>query len=106
PPGRAPWLLDHLPVVHADEPLRGGQEDDRIMASPAVRILMREGLAMPQSAALLERLLNAWVGVEDPHSAEQLDGVEKMSGRTDWRVDVKAVAAAGAEVVSPMSRRG
>ena len=36
--------------THLDEPLRGGEEDDRAMASPAVGIRVLEVLAMPQNA--------------------------------------------------------
>ena len=101
----APVVAPLSRPVHADEPLRRRQEDDRIVAAPAVRILVRERLAVPQPAALLERLLDLRVGVEDALAAEELDGVEKMPGRPDRRVDLEAVLHAGVEVVGAMSRR-
>ena len=39
-------------AVHADEPLRGGEKDHRVVAAPAVRILVLERFAVPQAAAL------------------------------------------------------
>ena len=92
-------------AVHADEPLRRRQEDDRIVAAPAVRVLMRERLAMPQPAALLQRLFDLRVRVEHALPAEQLDGVEEMAGRADRRVDLEAVLHAGVEVVGAVARR-
>ena len=58
---------------------------------------------MPQPAALLERLLDAWIGVEDTHAAEQFDGLEEMSGRADRRVDLQTITDAGVEVVRAVS---
>ena len=37
-------------AVHADEPLRRGEEDHRVVAAPAVRVLVRERFPMPQPA--------------------------------------------------------
>jgi len=52
-------------AVHANEPLRGRQENHRVVAPPAVRVLMRQRLPVPQPAALLERLFDVGIGVED-----------------------------------------
>ena len=43
-------------AVHPDEPLRRRQEDHRVVAAPAVRVLVLEVLAVPQRAALVQRL--------------------------------------------------
>src|SRR6266540_709628 len=43
-------------LVHRDEPLLRGAEDDRILAAPAVRILMRDRLAEDERAALAQML--------------------------------------------------
>ena len=34
-------------AVQAHEPLRRGEEDDRVVTAPAVRVLVFEGFAMP-----------------------------------------------------------
>ena len=68
---------DHRLAVQAHEPLRRGEEDHRVVAAPAVRVLVRERLAVPEPAALLQRLLDVRVGVEHALAAEQLDGVEE-----------------------------
>src|SRR5882757_3914608 len=77
-----------------------------MMTPPAVRILVRERLAVPEPAAFLQRLLDFRVRIEHTLTAEQFHRVEKVSRRTDRRVDFKPVAVAGAEVVSAVARRG
>ena len=104
---RAPCRLrpDRRVAVHPDEPLRRREEDDRVVAAPAVRVLMRERLAVPEPAALLERLLDLRVRVEHALAAEELDGVEEVARRPDRRVDLEAVLHAGVEVVGAVARR-
>ena len=97
---------DHRIAVHPDEPLRGRQENHRVVAAPAMRVLMRKDLAVPEARALLERLLHVGVRVEHPLSAEQLHRVEEMSARADRRVDLEAVLDAGQEVVGAVAGRG
>ena len=72
-------------AVHADEPLRRRQEDDRMMAAPAVRVLMREIGAMPEPRALLQFRFDRGVRIEDALPAKQVDRVEEMAGRADGR---------------------
>ena len=91
--------------IEVDEPLRRREEDHRVVAAPAVRILVRERLAVPQPAALLQRLVHLRVGVEHALAAEQLHGVEEMPGRSDRRVDLEAVLHAGVEVVRAVPGR-
>ena len=45
--------LAEVVAVHADEPLLGGAEDDRIVAAPAVRVGVRELFEPQQRAARL-----------------------------------------------------
>src|SRR5262249_45726546 len=73
-------------------------------APPAVRILVFERFPMPETPACAQRLFDLRVGVEDPHAAEQLNAVEKVSGRSDWRVHLEAVLLARPEIVGPVSR--
>ncbi len=92
--------------VEVDEPLRRRQEDHRVVAAPAVRVLVRERLAVPQPPARLQRLDDVRVRVEDALAAKQLDVVEEMPRRPDRRVDLQAVFHAGLEVVGAVARRG
>ena len=92
-PARDGAPVDGELLVHRDEPLRRGQEDHRVVAAPAVRIRVLERLAMPEAAALLERLLDVRVCIEHALTREQLDGVEKVAARADRRVDLQAVLA-------------
>ncbi len=93
-------------AVERNEPLRRGEEDHRVMAAPAVRILMRERLAMPEAPPLLERRLDVRVRIEHALPAEQLHGIEEMAARSDRRVDLEAVFHAGGEVVTAVAGRG
>ena len=77
-----------------------------LMAAPAVRILVRERLPVPQAAALLERRLDVGVRVEDPLAAKQFNGLEEVPGRADRGVDIEAVPHPGVEVVDAVARRG
>ena len=75
---------DRRVAVHPDEPLRRGEEDDRVVAAPAVRILMRELRPVPAAGrARLQRLLDVRVGVEHALPGEELDGVEEVAARAD-----------------------
>ena len=98
-------LSGSFDAVERDEPLRRREEDHRVVAAPAVRVLMRERLAMPEASALLQRLVDLRVRVEHALPAEELHRVEKMSGRTDRRVDLEAVLHPGVEVVGAVARR-
>ena len=90
PPQR---LLARSRLVHRDEPLRRGAEDDRVLAAPAVRVAVAERLAV-QRAALAQRLDDLRVGVEHLQAGEQLDLVEERRP-ADRRVDLEAVLLAG-----------
>src|SRR5439155_9614587 len=62
-------------LVERNEPLRRRKKDDRVVATPAVGIRMRERLAVPQAAAVLQCLLDLRVRIEHAHAADELDGV-------------------------------
>ena len=51
PPSR-----DRRFAVHSHEPLRRRQEDDRVVAAPAVRVLCVNVVMVPQPSALVQRL--------------------------------------------------
>ncbi len=75
------------------------------MAAPAVRVLMRERLAMPEPAAFLQRLFDLRVRVEHTLAAEELDVLVEVPARSDRRVDLEAVAQARVEVVRAVAGR-
>src|SRR6185436_6796255 len=37
-------------IVHPDEPLGGGEKDHRVVAAPAMRVLVREALPVPETS--------------------------------------------------------
>src|SRR5215470_8893230 len=92
-------------VVYADEPLRRGQKDHRVVTTPAVRVLMRKRLAMPEAAALPERRLDVRIRVEHTLSPEELDVLVEVPARPDRGVDFEAVANTGIEVICAVARR-
>src|SRR5271166_2505679 len=51
-------------IVHLDEPLLGGAEDDRIVAAPAMRIGVLDFLVTEQDAAALQELDDGSIGLE------------------------------------------
>ena len=81
-------------AVHADKPLRRRQEDARMMAAPAVRVLMGDIGAMPQPGAFFQFSFNRGIRVEDALPAKQVDGVEEMAGGADGRQRVETVFSA------------
>ncbi len=94
----------HRPV-EADEPLRRRQEDHRVVAAPAVRVLVGQPLAVPETPTLLERLLDVRVRVEHALAREHLDRVQEVPARAHRGIDVKAVTDAGIEVVRAVAWR-
>jgi hypothetical protein len=87
----AVFARDGRVAVHAHEPLRRGQEDDRVVAAPAVRVLVLELLAVPQPGAPVQLLLDLRVGVEHAHPAKELHGVEEVAAGADGCVDLEPV---------------
>ena len=75
---RAVLTGDDRVAVEPHEPLRGGEKDHRVVAAPAVRVLVRERLAVPQTSTLVQRLLDLRIGVEHPLAAEQLHRVQEV----------------------------
>src|SRR5262245_987902 len=92
-------------AVEPDEPLRGREEDHRIVAAPAMRVLMRKIRSMQQTAALFECLLDAGVGVEHALSGKELHALEEMATRSNRRIDVETIPLPGEEVVGAVTRR-
>ena len=84
----------------------GCQEDDGIVAAPAVRVLVRERGAMPQAAALLEGFLDIRVRVEHALARKQADRIVEMPAGPHRRVDIEAVLEPRGEVVGSVARSG
>ncbi len=65
---RVERLLAKAGLVHGDEPLARGTEDDRLLAAPAVRIGVRDVLMKDEGATLLEPLDDLRVGSVHVHA--------------------------------------
>ena len=92
--------------LHGDEPLGGGQEDHRLVAAPAVRVLVVIVLAVPQPPPLGQGRLDLRVRVPDLQAGEQLDGVVVAAGGVERGVDLQPVLDAGVVVVGAVARGG
>ncbi len=103
---RLEGALAELLRVHRDEPLRRREEDDRVVAAPAVRVLMLEILAIPEAAALLERRFDLRIRVPHLQAGEELDRFVVMAAGVERRVDLEAVTHAGLVVVGAVAGRG
>src|SRR5262245_7825375 len=66
---------------------------------------MRKRLAMPETAALLQRRLDVRVRVEHTLTPEELDVLVEVPARPDGGIDFEAVANTGIEVVCAVARR-
>ena len=58
-------------LLHGDEPLLRGAEDDRVLAAPAVGVLVLVGLGVDEGAHLLDFPDDGLVGVEDELAGEE-----------------------------------
>jgi hypothetical protein len=65
---RVERLLAKAGLVHRDEPLARGAEDDGLLAAPAVRVGVRDVLVKDERAALLEPLDDLGVGLVHVHA--------------------------------------
>ena len=93
-------------AVHPHEPLRRRQEDDGVVAAPAVRVAVLVRLVVPEPAAIAQRLDDGRIGLEHLLAREQLHVVGEAAVRADRRVDLEAVLHAGEVVVRAMTGCG
>ena len=75
-------------VIHGDEPLPGGQEDYRTVASPAVGVGVLNGVAVPQAVVGGERCCHFRVGVENFFATNDAHVVVESTRRSDRRVNL------------------
>ena len=109
-------------LVHRDEPLRRVAEDDRLLRTPGMRILVLEAAARDQHAGLDQRLDHRLVGVallalvvDDALAGEAGgllgEGAVLIDGIRDGRIDAArfqrcAIGGPNLEVLAAMSGRG
>ena len=76
-------------VVHADEPLLGGPEDHRLLASPAVGIAVHQRLLVIQVARLLQPGDDHLVGGEDLLAGQPVgrSAVNRPDSSTGLRIE-------------------
>ena len=103
---RLEGALAQIVLVHADEPLGGGAEDDRLLAAPAVRVGVRNLFRGHEVAELGQLLDDLGVGFPDVQPGEELDLGQELAPVVHGRVDLQAVLEAGLEVLAAVTRGG
>ena len=84
---------DHRVAVHPHEPLRRGQEDHRLVAAPAVRVLMLELRRVPEASGGCQRMLDDRVCFEDLEPAHDTHvGQEAAVAQRREIAEMKAVS--------------
>ena len=95
-----------LEGIDGAEPLRGGTEDDGVLAAPAVRIAMDDLLGSEERAGFLHVVQDHGVGLLDEHALILAGIVGVAALIIDGHDHVHAVAAAGLIVVRTEAGRG
>ncbi len=98
-------------VLHADEPLRRGAEDDRRLVPPAVRVAVLDSFLFQQSTARFQFLQHQRVGFPDRPAGQFADRQRRRRGDeaavvADRVVHRQAVLAADVVVVDTVRRGG
>ncbi len=93
-------------LVHRDEPLRRGAEDDGLVAAPAVRVGMLKILAVQQRPRPAQQLDDRGIGGKHRLPAEMLHGLEKTAVIIHRAEGLQPVIHAGDVVVRPVPRGG
>ncbi len=78
-------------AVHRDEPLHRGAKNHRILAPPAVRVLVGDSGTCEQHPLRVEQLDDVLVGVEHAPAREPLHLIGEASGLVHRRVDRQPV---------------
>src|SRR5207253_5838557 len=92
-------------AVHSYEPLRSGAEDDRILASPAVRVAMLVVFRKEQHAAFAHELYNLRISFKNTLARKVFNVGHESSGIINRAINLKPVLFANHEVVVPVPRR-
>ena len=91
-------------MVDVKEPLLGGEKNQRIVASPAMRIAVRERLAVQQRADFLQILNDRGVRLEDVLPFPIATG--ENAAAVDRRHRLEAVLIADHEILVAVTWRG
>ncbi len=100
--------LAQLGVVDRDEPLRGGAEQDRPLAPPAVGVAVAQRLArlVEQVAGLVQVFDDVGVGVPRLAAGPARHLVGELAGVVERRVRLEPVVHAGDVVLGAVAGRG
>ena len=103
---RLETVAAELAVIERYRPLFGGAEHDRALATPAVRVTVRDGGGMVQEPARLQIFDDRRVGVEDALAHPRPDLLREAPPVVDGREDRQAVFAAREKIIHPVARGG
>ena len=93
-------------LLHGDEPLRRGAEDDRFLAAPAVRVAVRDLGLLQQHAEFRHFVADRAVGGVDIHAREKFDILPIPAIVIDRIVHIQPVPQAHLIVVRSVTRSG
>src|SRR5271169_7237865 len=93
-------------MIDTHEPLFGGEENQRILAAPAMRIAVRELERMEQRAGRTQFLDDRVVGLENILAYPLAAVGGELAGRVDRRKRLEPVLRADHEIFVAMSGRG
>jgi len=91
-------------LLHGNEPLLGGAEDDGFPAAPAVRVGVLDVAHAEQRPHFLELLVDSPVGIEDELPREELHVLREVAVFVDGGVVVEAVLHADLVVLGSVAR--
>ncbi len=92
--------------LHADEPLLGGAEDERLVTAPAVRVAVHEVVRADEGAASAEEVFDGAVGLVDEEALVLGEAVAELALGVDVAGEGQTVALAGGEVVGAVGGGG
>jgi len=99
-------LLAQVVLFHADEPLGGGTEDDRLLAAPAVRVGVADLGGLEQCAHFGQLFDDLGVGFKDVETGEKFHGRQEAARIVQGRVNVQLVGQAHFVVLAAVAGSG
>ena len=92
-------------LFHADKPLGGRAEDDRLLAAPAMRVGVANFALLQQGAHFFKLFDDPGVGFKNIQPGEKFHGRQEAPGVIHWRVNFQPVLEAHIVVFTTVARR-
>jgi hypothetical protein len=89
--------------LHGNEPLFSGAKDDRVLAAPAVRVLVGNLAFFQQGALFAQFQVHRCIGIEHIESGKITDIFCEMASIINWRVNIQMVFKPGLIILAAVS---